>query len=218
MDVFETRRLNLIAFIEEKFDGNRAAFCRATTKNPNLINLVLTDNADYRRNIGEKLARDIEQKAGLATGWLDSPRGVGERRTTCIPISWLVWSIPDKPPLKSDASLTVPTDDPVLKLRITGTSNLLIVVQQESSMAPTIKVNDYFWVDLGVKTFSGNGVYVIRNPDETTLLKRVQQLSDSQFQLSCDDKTYEPVLLNAKSMAKVKIVGRVTAVWSPTLL
>lgn len=216
MNVFETRRLNLVAFIDEKFDGNRAAFCRSTTKNPNLINLVLTENADYRRNIGEKLARDIELKAGLATGWLDSPRGVGDRKTTCIPISWMPWTIPDKPPIKSDASLTVPTDDPSLKLRITGTANLLIVVQQESSMAPTIKIHDHFWVDLGVKKFVSDGVYVIRNPDGTTMLKRIQQLSDSQYKMSCDDKTYESVTVNEKTISKVRIVGRVVTVWTPS--
>lgn len=218
MDVFETRRLNLVAFIEDKFDGNRAAFCRSTGKNPNLINLVLTDNADYRRNIGEKLARDVEKKAGLATGWLDSPRGVGERRMVCIPISWMVWTIPDSPPLRSDSSLTIPTDDPVLRLRITGTSNLMIIVQQEASMAPTIRVGDYFWVDLGVKVFSGDGVYVLRNPDGTTMLKRIQQLSDSEFRLSSDDKSYEPVLLSSKAMNKTGVVGRVTSVWSMTQL
>jgi hypothetical protein len=213
MDTFSIRRLNLLTYIEEKFDGNRAAFCRAIEKNPNLINLVLTNNAEYARNIGEKLARDIEQRAGLATGWLDSPKGVGERKMVYIPITWMPWMIPDKPPLRSDASLTVPTDDPALRLRITGTSNLLIVVAQEPSMAPTIRVGDHFWVDLGVKEFRSDGVYVVRNPEGTTMLRRIQALSDG-YQLSCDDKTYEPLVLNFKAMARVKIVGRLISVWA----
>ena len=218
MNVFEVRRLNLVAHIEEKYHGNRAAFCRATSKNANLINLVLTDNADYRRNIGEKLARSIEEKAGLPTGWLDSPRGVGERKTASIPITFLPWSIPDVPPLKADSVLTIPTDDPLLKFRVSGTANILIVSQQEASMHPTIKVGDHVWVDLGVKSFNSNGIYVIRNADNTTAFKRIQQLSDSQYQLSVDDKTYESVSLTAKAMSKVKIVGRVTCVWSLNLL
>lgn len=218
MNVFEVRRLNLIAHIDEKFDGNRAAFCRATGKNPNLINLVLTDNADYRRNIGEKLARSIEEKAGMPVGWLDSPRGVGERKTASIPITFLPWSIPDTPPLKGDSRLTIPTDDPLLKFRVSGTANLLIVAQQEASMQPTIKVHDHVWVDLGVKTFSGNGIYVVRSADNTTAFKRIQKLSDTQYQLSVDDKSYEPVSLTAKAMSKINIVGRVTCVWSLNLL
>jgi hypothetical protein len=218
MDVFETRRLNVVAYIEEKFGGNRAAFCRATGKNPNLINLVLTDNPDYRRNIGEKLARDIEVKASLPSGWLDAPRGVGERKTATIPITYLPWAIPDTPPLKPDSCLTVPTDDPALRIRVSGTANLIIVVQQESSMAPTIKVNDFIWVDLGVKAFNSDGVYVVRNSDGTTALKRIQQLSPTQFQLSVDDKTYEPRAVNSKAMTKLPIVGRVLCVWGCSML
>ena len=218
MVISEIRRLNLVSHIAKNFEGNRAAFCRATGKNPNLINLVLTDNPDYRRNIGEKLARSIEAVAGLPVGWLDSPRGIGDRRTTSIPILFNPWLIPDKPPIKGDSMLTIPTDDPLLKFRTSATANLLIVASQENSMHPTIKVRDHVWVDLGVKAFTANGIYVVRGADDTTAFKRIQQLSDSQFQLSVDDKSYEPLLLTTKTMSKTTIVGRVTCVWSIALM
>lgn len=82
MDAFEARRVNLTDYIADRYESNRAAFCRATGKNPNLINLVLTDNADYRRNIGEKLARDIERKAAAthtssSTAWIQLEETAG---------------------------------------------------------------------------------------------------------------------------------------------
>jgi len=82
----EVRRLNLIEYIAKNFSGNRAAFCRATGKNPNLINLVLSGNKDYARTIGEKLARDIEARSNLAKGWLDSPRDIDDIKSVFIPM------------------------------------------------------------------------------------------------------------------------------------
>lgn len=71
-DIFETRRKNLLSHIADKHQGNRAEYCRAIGKNPNLINLTLTRNPDHRKNIGEKLARDLEHLSNLPDGWLDA--------------------------------------------------------------------------------------------------------------------------------------------------
>lgn len=86
-DIFQVRRRNLVAYIDEKHEGNRAEFCRAIGKNPNLINLALTKNKEYRKNIGEKLARDIEQLAGMPSGWLDQSEKSPSEPTIMVPVA-----------------------------------------------------------------------------------------------------------------------------------
>lgn len=211
MNVIEVRRQNLLNYIRDTYEGNRAEFCRATGKNPNLINLVLTHNAEYRRNIGEKLARNIEEKAGIASGWLDSPRGVGARKVTKIPMLVDSSDIPDKAPLECDHYVVLPIDDPTLALRTTGTKNLVVVTAQESCMAPAFNVGSNVWVDLGVKQIVGDGVYVLRM-GKATKFRRVQQLPNGELRVSQDDPAYAPQILKNKLSAGLKVVGKAIAV------
>jgi hypothetical protein len=209
-NAFEVRRQNLLALIRDSYQNNRAEFCRATGKNPNLINLVLSHNDEYRRNIGEKLARDIEARCGIANGWLDSPRGMGVRRVTKIPILTDAEDIPDDAPLTSDYHVTLPVDDPTLSLRSTGTSNLVIVVVQESCMAPTFHVGDHVWVDLGVKKIVGDGIYVVRMQDGS-LFRRIQQLPTGELRVSTDDPAYAPQILKGKAVTSMRVIGKAIA-------
>ncbi len=66
-----TRRMSrkdaLKRLIDEKFEGKQADFARAINRSPSLVWQCLSGH----RNIGEKLARDIESKLRLKRGWLD---------------------------------------------------------------------------------------------------------------------------------------------------
>ena len=192
MNVFEVRRLNLIAFIAAKFDGNRASFCRSSGKNPNLINLVLTKNPDFRRNIGEKLARDIEVKAGMQALWLDSPQGIGARSTTRVPLI-LDGTIPELPLIFSEFNLTVPFDEPRFVSRLTSMANVAIITATDGLMSPTIELGDMIWLDLGVKKFQTDGVYALK-VGEQTQVRRIQE-SAGGYELSCDSRTPAPTLI-----------------------
>jgi len=119
--VFEIRRRNLIAYIEDKHHGNRAEFCRRIGKNPNLINLALTRNDEYRKNIGEKLARNIERLAGMPVGWLDMQVTQPAESSTSLPISTGEVFISGKLWLTA-------TDPLVKKLRSLGNTTLLLSI------------------------------------------------------------------------------------------
>jgi len=205
----EIRRLNLIEYIANNFAGNRAAFCRATGKNPNLINLVLSANADYSRTIGEKLARDIEARSSLAKGWLDSPRGIGDRKSVFIPVITAA-VLPSVQPPESDYSFTLPMDDPRLALRLTGTKNLVIFTAKDSNMTPTIEVGDFLWIDLGVKEFAGDGVYSLIAEDGI-VIRRLQKISETELRVSTDNKSFDPLTAKVKGKGKPEISGRVVA-------
>lgn len=211
MNIIEVRRQNLLGYIRDTYAGNRAEFCRATGKNPNLINLVLTNNPEYRRNIGEKLARDIEERTGLASGWLDSPRGIGARKVAKIPILVDSTDVPDKAPLEADYYVVLPVDDPTLALRSTGLKNLVIVTAQESGMTPTFTVGSNVWVDLGIKKPQGDGVYVLR-VSGATQFRRIQQMPNGDLRVSQDDPAYAPQILKSKASSALKVVGKAIAV------
>ena len=211
MNIIEVRRQNLLGYIRDTYAGNRAEFCRATGKNPNLINLVLTNNPEYRRNIGEKLARDIEERTGLASGWLDSPRGIGARKVAKIPILVDSTDVPDTAPLEADYYVVLPVDDPTLALRSTGLKNLVIVTAQESGMTPTFTVGSNVWVDLGTKKPQGDGVYVLR-VSGATQFRRIQQMPNGDLRVSQDDPAYAPQILKSKASSGLKVVGKAIAV------
>ena len=219
-NVTETRRLNLIEHIANNFAGNRAAFCRATLKNPNLINLVLSGNKDYARTIGEKLARDLEERASLPKGWLDSPRGIGDRKSVYIPmITDAIF--PVVRPQESDYNFTLPMDDPRFSLRLTGTKNLVILVAKSPAMAPTIEIGDFLWSDLGVKEFSGDGLYALETlagDIAAITVRRLQKITGTELRMSTDNKAFDPIIVKIKGKDQLTICGRVIACSKTTQL
>jgi len=62
------RREALKRLIDERFEGKQADFARAINRSPSLVWQCLSGH----RNIGEKLAREIESKLRLKKGWLDT--------------------------------------------------------------------------------------------------------------------------------------------------
>ncbi|UDL04003.1 helix-turn-helix domain-containing protein [Marinobacter sp. CA1] len=63
------RREAVKRLIDERFGGKQADFARAINRSPSLVWQCLNGH----RNIGEKLAREIENKLRLKPGWLDGP-------------------------------------------------------------------------------------------------------------------------------------------------
>jgi hypothetical protein len=70
--IYETRRENLRAIIEEVFRGDRTAFAQAVGfDTPNFVSRLLSKSEKNLKNIGPKLARKIEAAASRPENWLD---------------------------------------------------------------------------------------------------------------------------------------------------
>ena len=87
--IHETRRTNLVRLIE-KYSKSSKEFSEKVGKTPQQISQIVSG----ARNMGEKIARDIESKLGLGTGFLDIDQNVEEINSTLhtkrIPIiSWV---------------------------------------------------------------------------------------------------------------------------------
>ena len=70
MNIKDVRRINLEFIVETVFDGNRAGLARAMDISPSTLYRVVTEGKD-KRNIGDAMARSIEQAAKKPVDWLD---------------------------------------------------------------------------------------------------------------------------------------------------
>lgn len=73
VNIQATRRRNLELLIEERFGGIATRLAEAVGRQPSYVFRLFSDNPDHARAIGERLARDIENRVGLPAGWLDLP-------------------------------------------------------------------------------------------------------------------------------------------------
>lgn len=72
MSIFDIRRRNLRRLIQMNFDDNQSLFARTINRSESYVNRLLaqTDN-EHGKNLGEKLARDIESRLRIDPGWFD---------------------------------------------------------------------------------------------------------------------------------------------------
>ena len=69
------RREGLRHLLEKLFGNNQAALAKATNISPGLLH----DSLNAHRNVGERIARRVEEKLKLAPGALDKPLEWQER-------------------------------------------------------------------------------------------------------------------------------------------
>jgi SOS-response transcriptional repressor LexA len=87
MDVSEIRRKNLRLVIEQQFAGTAAELARALGKQPSEISRIFSLKRHHRRNIGSRLARQIESILGKEAGWMDRQQFSSEDRAGAWTIS-----------------------------------------------------------------------------------------------------------------------------------
>lgn len=71
MDIYETRRSNLLNLIAREYGGNQTAFARAAHVSAPQVNRWVSETAKDKRSITEESARKIEAALGKPAGWLD---------------------------------------------------------------------------------------------------------------------------------------------------
>ena len=197
----EVRRKNLQALIDERFQGNRAAFCRAAGKNPNLINLILTKNPDHQRSIGEKLCRDIEEKMSLPSGWMDQKAPTTTDHTVSIPIA--------SGAAKTAKEWLVLEPETVRRLAPeVGRTNIVCLRTESDSMAPTISQGDFVIVDKTVKSVEATGgVYAVDDAGSISFVRFRRVLGDGWIMLY-DNDAYPKRNVDEKFIKKLSVIGR----------
>lgn len=80
-DLSDIRQQRLRQLLDEpRFGGKQSVFAEVIGRSPDYVSRMLSHGKN-RKRIGEKLAREIEQKVGKPRGWLD----VAESAEECAP-------------------------------------------------------------------------------------------------------------------------------------
>lgn len=117
-DISEIRRINALSLLATKWGGKKSAMAAALEVQPGYVTRILVPGSAGEREIGDEMARRIEQAAGVTENWLDQVRehllpGVAEQvapTTTVKPalptrgrvpvVSWVIageWAEIDDP-------------------------------------------------------------------------------------------------------------------------
>lgn len=81
VEVYDTRRARLRLLIDERAGGSQRAFAKELGYTRSNIFNFLSPIYNHGRSIGERAARKLEHKAGLAYGWLDQELPAGRAPT-----------------------------------------------------------------------------------------------------------------------------------------
>jgi hypothetical protein len=208
MDVFTVRKENLHRLILEKFDGSRAAFARASGVHQNQVNLILTENQLHRRNLGEALARKMEQALGLPERQLDALATIATDLGTSIA------ALPLDDTLRNALKPTTFLSTAALRSgwleafdsRITALENVGIAEIATEDMSPDLNIGDNVLIDTGATAVVVDGIYLLVR-GEDAFIRRVQKQLSGGFTISADPSRHQP--LTVKDMKPFKVLGRV---------
>ncbi|WP_122605454.1 LexA family transcriptional regulator [Pseudomonas viridiflava] len=92
--------------------------------------------------------------------------------------------------------------------------NLKIVTGWGQSMAPTIKHRDPLLVDISVREFAGDGIYMF-SWDGHLYIKRLQWIGDDRLKMISDNTRHPPETIRAD---ETYIQARVLLVWNANLV
>lgn len=198
----QIRRNNLSALIDERFEGNRAAFSRATGKNPNLINLILTKNPELQRGIGEKLCRDIEVRLDLPVGWFDQRSPSNNERSVSVPVIC-------HPSMRENDEWIVLLPETLRQLTPNvGHSYLACIKATSDHMQDTIKPGDFVLVDKSANAIEATGsIYAIDTGSEF-VFARFRKSITSGWTVSYDNAFYESTAVDQDFINSQKVVGK----------
>lgn len=228
MDMNKVRRANLRLVIDTKFNGSVADFSRHSGVETARLSQVLSETYRDGKNFGEKAARLIEQKGGLAAFSLDDLH----HEIASEPSDEDFDLIPqlDLAAACGDGKFS---DHVVVKGGLAFKKTFMhqfgvteatgrIIYAQGSSMEPTIGSGRVVLINLADTTPQDGRVFLICDQDGAMILKRLVREYDPTFQQTVwktrsdnpDKRSYPDKIL--PDDPRVKIVGR--AIWHDGLL
>ena len=270
MDIYEIRKHNLVKLIGSQRKGSCAERWGMA---PAHLSQILSDKT--AKNLGDDVARRIEEVEGLPRGWFDSiPTGgepqsqadAGDNKLSAADLvkQMLAKSgkgIPEETRLRLLSAAQepaasnlhqagpnrqgqvgdevwiahydvraamgggqIPHEYPEMlqdirvsprHLREMGVTfkehfHLKMITGWGQSMAPTIKDRDPLLVDVTIREFTGDGIYLF-SYDEMLYVKRLQKKGRDRFKMISDNKHHDPEEIRVDD---THILARVLYVWN----
>nr|WP_256217517.1 S24 family peptidase [Pseudomonas sp. NBRC 111119] len=189
------------------------------------------------RKLGEKAARNLEVKIGLAAGMLTSPpaeepsnaaptnvvrlptRATKDKNFVLIPYLDIAGSmghgkVAPEMHIEVIRDMTVHLD----WLRMQGLSfskveNLAIITGDGDSMSGTFADGDALLVDRGISEVRTDAIYVFTLEGDL-YIKRLQRLTGGQLRMISDNPIYPPITIDESMIERMHIQARVLLAWN----
>ena len=207
----QIRRENLAHIVEMRFGKVIAECARAIGRDDAQLWALLNGV----RNIGERLARDIEQKLGLPENELDRPHATGAQRTGEPDVqSYLLANVPvvgtaqlgengfydelEYPVGHGDGFVAYPTRDAnAYALRVKG-----------DSMRPRIKHGEFVVIEPHQAPEPGDEV-LVRTKDGKTMVKVRDFHRGGVIQLSSVNEEHKPITVDDQEIDRLHFVAAI---------
>ncbi|MCC2624908.1 MAG: hypothetical protein K0R14_781 [Burkholderiales bacterium] len=207
MDKLAKIRLeNMIAIVNNTFNGNWTAFAKAIQKSRSYMSDIKNG---HKSQFTEKLAHHIETKLALPLGYLDKSDAKPEVSVTMIPL------YPSKPPAgnnnlqKKNQIGEIPFSLSEIQKANIKKENLISLVVESNSMQYTINEGSIAIVDMSQKEVIDNKIYAFTtNKQQIIQVKRLRTGTDSVI-LQPDNKKFAEEKIPHNSKTKLEIIGRV---------
>lgn len=224
----EIRRENLTFLVEQY--GSFAKFNVALGRNrrdatlSQIRNGVANTSSGKPREMGDRLARSIEQKLNLGVGWMDTEHNFSEEDVDqlgedvmFIPIFENKVSagpgqeVLDRDIVAGGITFYKPFLATASRLRDFGNLGLFCVIGD--SMSPTFEHGSILLVNRSIVEFQGSGIYIIRAVDELYVKRISRKITTGETIISSDNPSAGvPELLNGET--QIEILGKVVFGWN----
>ncbi|EJD6109766.1 S24 family peptidase [Morganella morganii] len=234
METKEIRRANLRALIKEFADKgvNRAKFAEMIGIPAAQLSQIGSDNPT--RNIGDIIARRIEESLNLRNGWMDNIHAAASESDS-IKDNFILHNIGDNNTVQTyrisqldleyscgggrlnseypDIVKAVEIDPDYAKKMFGGrkASSLGLVTAVGDSMLGTIDPGSLVVLDVTVRSFLSDGIYAFTFGD-TMHIKRLQSMGNKMMVIS-DNSVYEKWEINETNESELHIEGFVVGKW-----
>ncbi len=215
-NTYAIRKTKLDALIKQA--GTQAAVAEKIGTNKSYLSQIISPKGS--RNVGDALARKIENAYGFPFGWLDNPE---PPQTTPNDGEWSEFAL--IPRYRAEASMGLGVEAPAsdeitghlafkhvwLQKRRLNPKFLTVIDAIGDSMYPTINDGDVLLVDLRQKEPIDNRIFVLRM-NQQLYAKRLQFRPGSRLVVHSDNPHSPPFDVDTAESSGLDIIGRV--VWA----
>lgn len=180
-------------------------------------------NRGKPREMGDKLAREIELRLNLPAGWMDTPH-TEEDKTEATGVPYiegtpLIIPIPTIVLQGGEGKMediAVFLDPGLFVRNFPGRkrSDFHAAIVLDNSMSPKLNPDDRVLIDTATTDFTTAGIYCLDTP-AGKVLRNVRCRLDGVHIISADG---DPETVELESVQGIKIIGRVCMKWTATML
>lgn len=223
----EIYRIRLQILAEEA--GSQRKLADKIGRSPSQINQWIKGAKDSKtgkpRSMERSTARYIEQMTGKPEGWMDQPieDESNAAQTRYDNVKYLQFDLLNVHASCGPGIVASDHHEVVERLDVLESwalaniggdlSRIKLITAKGTSMQGTVENGDVLFVDSTVRSYDGDGIYVIARGSDVQV-KRLQKMHGDVLAIISDNRLFEPEKLTGEEISSLFICGRVLAAWS----